>query len=305
MLSSLLTGVFLLILGVVRAGGSVRYIPYPIVGGFLAGLGWLMVNAGFIVLVDLRVDLMTLPVLMEGGVFVRWLPAVIFALCILGLQARIKSVLIMPGAIIVSFLLFYAWVYLAVGEANVLAEAGWFLPAAPDTIPWQLPVLGAIAQIDASMIAASAGGIMSLIIVCTLNVFFKASAQELVIDRELNFNRECTVNGIANIAASASGGGIVGYHVPGFSLLVETMAVYGRLVGVILALMFGLTLLFGSVIFSLIPRFLSAGLLMYFGLQFMKEWLLDSWRKLPRHDYVTVVVIALATACLVCCPVLP
>lgn len=67
MLSSLLTGVFLLILGVARAGGSVRYIPYPIVGGFLAGLGWLMVNAGFIVLVDLRVDLMTLPVLMEAG----------------------------------------------------------------------------------------------------------------------------------------------------------------------------------------------------------------------------------------------
>ena len=220
----------------------------------------------------------------------------IFALCILGLQARIKSVLIMPGAIIVSFLLFYAWVYLAVGEANVLAEAGWFLPAAPDTIPWQLPDLGAIAPIDASMIAASAGGIMSLIIVCTLNVFFKASAQELVIDRELNFNRECTVNGIANIAASASGGGIVGYHVPGFSLLVETMAVYGRLVGVILALMFGLTIVFGSAIFSFIPRFLPAGLLMYFGLQFMKEWLLDSWRKLPRHDYVTVVVIALATA---------
>ena len=35
---------------------------------------------------------------------------------------------------------------------------------------------------------------------------------------------------------------------------------------------------------------------MYFGLQFMKEWLLESWFKLPRHDYVTVVVIALATA---------
>ena len=99
-----------------------------------------------------------------------------------------------------------------------------------------------------------------------------------------------------NIAASASGGGIVGYHVPGFSLLVETMGVYGRLVGVILALMFGLTLLFGSAIFSLVPRFLPTGLLMYFGLQFMKEWLLDSWFKLPRHDYVTVVVIALATA---------
>jgi len=37
-------------------------------------------------------------------------------------------------------------------------------------------------------------------------------------------------------------------------------------------------------------------LLMFFGLQFMKEWLLDSWSSLPRQDYLVIVVIALATA---------
>ena len=297
-LSAFLTGGFLLLLGIGRAGDLIRYIPYPIVGGFMAGLGWLMLNAGFIVVVGLNVNAETLPVLMDGGVFARWLPALIVGLGILGLQARVKSTMIVPGTIIVSLALFYACVYLIVGDVNAVEEAGWFLPKVSGTLGWHLPDLAAIAQIDPSMIAASAGNIVTMIVVVTLNLFFKASAQELIINRELNFNRECMVNGIANISVSLFGGGAVGYHTPSFTALVETFGVYGRLVGIILAFMCALTILFGSTIFALFPRFLPAGILMYFGLVFMKEWLLDSWAKLPRRDYVTVVVIALATALL-------
>lgn len=295
-LSSLLTGGFIFLLGITRAAGLVRYIPYPIVGGFLAGLGWLIFNAGFAVAVDLRLAADSLPLLMSIEVFRRWLPALVFALCVLALQARFKHAMVMPVFIIVAVALFYAWAQLVVGDVDALAESGWFLPMAPGTIDWQPLDLAAIARIEPAMIEASAGGIFTLIIVCTLNVFFRASAQELVSGRELDLNRECAVNGAANIASGLAGGGIVGYHGPASTALVELMGVYGRLVGLILALMFWLTLMFGSALFSLIPRFLPAGLLMYFGLQFMKDWLLDSWFKLPRQDYVIVVVIALATA---------
>ncbi len=295
-LSSLLTGGFIFLLGLTRAAGLVRYIPYPIVGGFLAGLGWLIFNAGFAVAVDLRLAADSLPLLMSIEVFRRWLPALVFALCVLALQARFKHAMVMPVFIIVAVALFYAWAQLVVGDVDALAESGWFLPMAPGTIDWQPLDLAAIARIEPAMIEASAGGILTLIIVCTLNVFFRASAQELVSGRELDLNRECAVNGAANIASGLAGGGIVGYHGPASTALVELMGVYGRLVGLILALMFWLTLMFGSALFSLIPRFLPAGLLMYFGLQFMKDWLLDSWFKLPRQDYVIVVVIALATA---------
>ncbi len=295
-LSSLLTGGFIFLLGITRAAGLVRYIPYPIVGGFLAGLGWLIFNAGFAVAVDLRLAADSLPLLMSIEVFRRWLPALVFALCVLALQARFKHAMVMPVFIIVAVALFYAWAQLVVGDVDALAESGWFLPMAPGTIDWQPLDLAAIARIEPAMIEASAGGILTLIIVCTLNVFFRASAQELVSGRELDLNRECAVNGAANIASGLAGGGIVGYHGPASTALVELMGVYGRLVGLILALLFWLTLMFGSALFSLIPRFLPAGLLMYFGLQFMKDWLLDSWFKLPRQDYVIVVVIALATA---------
>ncbi len=296
LLSSIITGGFLLLLGVMRAGGLVRYIPYPIIGGFMAGLGWLILNAGFSVLVDLKLNAESLPFLLESAVLTRWLPGMIFALCILGLRARIKSSLVLPGVILASFILFYLWVFLIVDDVNALAEVGWFLPEVSEAIDWQLPDSAAIARISPAMIAASAGGIVTLIVVCTLNLFFRVSAQELIVNRELNFNRECKVNGIANIAASLSGGGIVAYHAPISSSLVHATGVYGRLVGLILALMFVLTLVFGSAIFSLIPRFIPAGLLLYFGLQFMKEWLLDSWSKLPRQEYAVIVVIALVTA---------
>ena len=294
-LSAVLTGGFLLLLGYLRAGGLIRYLPYPIVGGFMAGLGWLIVNAGFGILLDLRLNAQSLPILLEGAVLARWLPAVAFALSMFVLRIRVKSTLIMPGCIIAFFVLFHAWALIGPGDVASLAADGWLLPEAWGALRWQLPDFAAVAQLDASMVAASAGGILTLTVVCTLNLFFNASAQELIVERELDFNREFRVNGLANMAASLFGGGILAYHAPISSTLVANMRVYGRMVGLIVALMFLLTLFFGGAIFSLIPRFIPVGLIIYFGLQFMKEWLLDSWSSLPRQDYIVIVVIALAT----------
>ena len=293
---SLLTGLSLALLGLARAGGFIRYVPYPIVGGFMAGLGWLIFNAGFLVLVGHRLSAAALPILLESDVMSRWLPALVFALFVLGLRARITSTMILPGAILMSLALFYFWAYFIVGDVEGVAEAGWLLPQVSNTLSWQLPDLSVIGRVDSATIAASAGHILTLIVVCTLNLFFRASAQELVVKRGLDFNREFIVNGFANFASSLSGGGIVAYHGPISSSLVHDMRVYGRVVGFILALMFLLTLLIGGSVFSLVPRFIPAGLLMFFGLQFMKEWLVASWSKLPRQDYVIVALIALVTA---------
>ncbi|MCY3863833.1 MAG: SulP family inorganic anion transporter [Chloroflexi bacterium] len=297
-LSSILAGTFVMLLGLTRAGGLIRYIPYPIVGGFMAGLGWLILGAGFDVLVGLRLNTASLPLLQEGETLSRWLPAMAFALCILGLRIRIKSTLVMPAVIIASVILFYFWAYVVVGDVNSIVEAGWLLPNVSNALNWTLPDPSAIAAINPAVLAASAGDVLTLIVVFTLNLFLRASAQEIIVKRELNLNRECIVNGVANIASAASGGGVVAYHAPISSSLVEAMRVNGRLVGLILAIMFTLTLLVGGAVFSLIPRFIPAGLLMFFGLQFMKEWLIDSWPKLPRQDYLIVLVIALATALL-------
>ena len=295
-LSSALTGGFLALLGLARAGGLVRYIPYPVVGGFMAGLGWLILDAGFRVLVELRLNAAALPLLLESDIMTRWLPAMILALCILALRARVQSTLVLPGVIVASVLLFYFWAHGLVGDIDKVAEAGWLLPDVANALRWTLPDLSAIARIDPAILVAIAGDILTLTVVFTLNLFLRASAQEIIVQRELDLNRECIVNGAANIVSAAVGGGVMAYHAPISSSLVEAMRANGRLVSLILVFMFALTLLIGGAVFSLIPRFIPAGLLMFFGLQFMKEWLFDSWSKLPRPDYIIIVIIALATA---------
>lgn len=279
-----------------RVGGLVRYIPYPIVGGFMAGLGWLMLNAGFVVSADLRINVDNLGRLLAGEAILRWLPSLALALCIVALGARVKSAAIMPGAIIVALILFYAWAQFVHGDIQGLEQAGWFLPKLPDVMYWQLPDLNALALVTPAMLFASVGGLVMTGLQCTLNLFFKASAQEFVTERELDFNLECRVNGLANVAGGVFGGGVVGYHTPSMTTVVEVMRAYGRLTGFILAIMFALSLVFGSFIYAIIPRFLPAGLLMFVGLLFVKQWLIDSWFRLPRQDYVVVAAIALVTA---------
>jgi SulP family sulfate permease len=50
--TTLLTGAFFLALGLFKRGGLVRFLPYPVVGGFLAGTGWLLVRGSFGVMTD-------------------------------------------------------------------------------------------------------------------------------------------------------------------------------------------------------------------------------------------------------------
>jgi len=45
-LSTALTGTLLLALGATRAGRAIRFVPYPVIAGFLGATGWLIVVAG-------------------------------------------------------------------------------------------------------------------------------------------------------------------------------------------------------------------------------------------------------------------
>jgi SulP family sulfate permease len=45
-LATVLTGIAFLLLGYFKLGNLVRFIPYPVMGGFLAATGWLLFKGG-------------------------------------------------------------------------------------------------------------------------------------------------------------------------------------------------------------------------------------------------------------------
>ncbi len=292
-LASLLTGLFFLILGVLRAGNLIRYIPYPIIGGFLAGSGWLLIQGALTVMVNLKISSDTLLLLVNTPVIERWLPGVILAFVLLGVMRHSDNVLWLPAVIIGALILFYAALFSIGGNTSIATNRAWFLEEISSNVLWQLPDFSLIPQIDATFILAQSGSMAAVIIISTLHFLLNSSGLELIVDRELDLNRELTITGAANALSGIVGGGIIGFPSVTFSTLAHRTGAYGRIIGVVLSVLLGLTLFIGASLITVFPRVILGGLLMYLGLNFLVEWLYDEWFKLPRKDYLIMLVIFL------------
>ena len=141
--TTLLTGIFFLVLGLFKLGGLVRFIPYPVVGGFLAGTGWLLLRGSFGVMTGMPLTIANIPALLQSNWLLIWVPGASFALLLFFSLRRFRHVLTMPGILIVVIVLFYL-VLLATGTSIESAtRQGLFLGGVSGEITWQPLALGA------------------------------------------------------------------------------------------------------------------------------------------------------------------
>jgi len=87
-LTSMLTGLVLLILGWFRVGDLVRRLPHPVIGGFMASSGWLLTTGAFEVMLDQPLKIAQVPVLLQPDVMIRWILGLLFALYLLFCLAK-------------------------------------------------------------------------------------------------------------------------------------------------------------------------------------------------------------------------
>ncbi len=291
-LTSVLTGVFFFALGSFRLGGLVRFIPYPVIGGFLAGTGWLLVKGSFGVMADVPLGLAQLPVLLEWELARRWLPGVVLGLLLFVLLRRFTHALILPGLLLASVAAFYL---LLLAGGTSIADArdqGFFLGPFPEGGLWQAPSPALLADVEWSLIAGQAGSLAAILIVGVVALLLNASGLELAVERDVDLDRELRLGGFANVLAGL-GGGLQGFQTLSLSALGHKLCAESRLVGLVSAGMCAATLALGGSVLSYFPKPSLGGLLLFLGLVFLVEWVYDAWFKLPRGDYFVVLMILL------------
>jgi len=131
-LTSILVGIFFFILGTLKLGKLVRFIPYPVVGGFLAGTGWLIIKFAFIMTADMGLSLANVVSLFDQATLLKWLPGLIFGSIMLISSRYIKHYLLIPALIAIGITSFYAIMFFYGFSFTNLESSGYLLGPFPE-----------------------------------------------------------------------------------------------------------------------------------------------------------------------------
>lgn len=124
-LSSILTGLILYLIGKSRSARWARFIPYTVMGRFLAGTGWLITRSSFKVMAGVPLEWDKLPHLLRGDVIIHWLLGLIFSIATIIATKYIRHVLTMPVMLLLTIILFDIFWRFIPGTVN--STQGWGL----------------------------------------------------------------------------------------------------------------------------------------------------------------------------------
>jgi SulP family sulfate permease len=291
-LTTALTGLLLCVLGFVRAGRAIRFVPFPVIGGFLGATGWLMMTGALRVVSDQAATVTNIGAFMNAAIAVKLLAAVVVACMLYFILRRSKSPFVIPAILFLAFAVTYLILFVS---GTPVAEAqlqGWMFrpqPAADLTSPWEPGTLQAFSW---TALPALAGDLLAVMFVTVINLLLNTTGIEIATHSETNIDRDLKVLGIANIASAALGG-YVSCTSLSRSVLVRTAGGKGRLTGLTVAAVSAVLLIVGPAFVGYVPKFILGGLLLFLGTSLVYQWLIQSARQLMRIDYLSLLAIAL------------
>ena len=290
-LSSALTGLLLSGLGLARLGRAIRFIPYPVIGGFLGASGCLMLMGAVNILTGYRPNLQNVGNLLTYESAGKLLAGAAVATFLLISRRYWKAPLALPMQLMASIVVFYVLLFLF---GNSLADAqaqGWMflMPSvrafAP---PWTLHMMrfpwSALPELGADLVA--------VMFVSTISVLLNVTSIELSTKQEAELDQELKAQGIANMLCAALGG-YVSCITSTRTRLNFAFSKDSRVPGLIVASMCLVSLFVNPEFISYMPKCVLGGLLVSMAYDAVARWLVDTARRLERLEYLSLIAIAI------------
>jgi len=289
-IATLMAGVFLVILGVLRLGTIIKYIPYPIVVGFTSGIAVTIFTTQVKDLLGMTMDVNPSDFIEKWIAYGRNIGNIdiwsaltgIVSIIIIALTPKISKKI--PGSLI-------AIIVMTVGVALLRNYAGiTSIETIGDrfSISSQLPD-AVVPALSWETIKGLVGPAMTIAILCAIESLLSATVADGVIGDSHNSNTELIGQGIANIVTPLFGG------IPATGAIARTMTNInngGRtpLAGIIHAVVLLLIFLFLMPLAKYIPMACLAGVLVVvsYGMSGWRSFL--GMMKNPKSD-VTVLLL--------------
>lgn len=288
--TSLLVGLFFVALGRFRLGRLIRFVPYPVIGGFLAGTGWLLIKGALQVMLDVHFKFGLIPKLGAPDLLVRWLPGALLGVALVLLARRSQRYFLAPAVLLIAIPAFYLILPLLGMTVEDVAARGWLLGPFPGGVPWPPMQPDAFVLVDWSVVAQQIGNTLVIMVLAAIGLLLNSTELELATRTDVDLDRELRITGVSTMVTGVLGG-MPGYTEGGLSLIAPRMGSRSRLVPVVSALLAALIIATEITLLGYVPRLVLGGLLVFLGLNLLLEWVVEAWRELPRIDWVLILLI--------------
>jgi SulP family sulfate permease len=288
------SGLFMIVLARLRGGRAMRYVPYPVIGGFLGATGWLIVSGAVRVITDHPLSIDGWEWLTDVRASFHLLAAVGFAAVIAVATRRLTATYTLPALLVGGVIAAHIGFLLAGLSLNEAQATGWTFAAQPAAEMLPLWSKAGSASIQWHLLPSLTGDALATVLVTAVSALVNVTAIEVATHREADLENELRVIGLANLA-SAAVGGYVGSASISRTTLNQTAGASSRLSGLVVAVIAAVAVVGGPLVVGYLPKFVLGGLLLYLGTDQLYRWVIDSWRRLSRIEYLALLAIIVIT----------
>ncbi|NMD07917.1 MAG: SulP family inorganic anion transporter [Phyllobacteriaceae bacterium] len=287
--STLATGVLLFAVGALGAGRFVRYFPLEVLAGFMAATGCLLLMGGIAMVTHVDADFMGMLQVRRMDQLILLIPALLLAALIYLAMTYFRKPFLLLGILLCAIGLFHLWRQVA-GVGMAEATANNWLPVVPDVsgIAFAFPAL--LAGVDWNAVILATPTIATVAAISLFAALMNISAVEFATGNDLNLDREMRIAGGANMMVSAAGGP-PGYTDLASTLLLQKFGITTRGVGFCVAAVEFVGLWYAVTIAMAVPTFVAGGLILYYGFDLVKDWLVSTRKVYSKREWSVVLLI--------------
>jgi len=288
--SAVVTGIVLCGFGVTRMGRAIRYVPYPVVGGFLGATGCLILLGAIRVITGERLQFSTLDRFANILTLSELAAACAMALTLYLIWHRSRTSFGLPAILVGGVIVAHVAFWLAGISPAEAQAAGWTFQPPPSVsfmLPWNVTE---ISHYPWYALPDLLGNMIAVVFVTATSALFNSAGIEVATRREANLERELNVSGLANILSGAFGG-YTGCISLSRSVLNFNSGGTGRLSGLTGAAISALMLALAPMLLGYMPKFVLGGLLIYLGADQLHKWIVESRRRLSFTEYLSLLAI--------------
>jgi len=291
--SALGCGLILLLIGKRRWGRCVRFMPYPVMGGFLAGTGYLLVVGSFKMLTGVglgsgaRAGLAAVPP-------VAWITALATGLILTVLMRWMRRSLAIPTIMVAAAAFFFLGLF-ASHESVAQARVQGLLMDPVRMGDWLHAFNFPYRAVRWDLILRHWNDFAVMTLVVIITCLLNATSIDLATSHDVDIDRELRATGLANVLSGLAGG-MVAVNSFNRTLLSQQAGAASPWAARCCAALIVLLMVAVPGATSFIPRAVLTGLILYLGLSLLLTWLWDARRTMLPSDLAIVGAIVVIVA---------